>query len=95
MTDGRVRVWRRRGTAYAHRNIMEQVPFGGGSLMVWGCVSHDCKLPLMTVRDNLNGVKYQRDILEQVVVPHFDNHPLRTSPIFMDDNARPHRARAV
>jgi hypothetical protein len=22
-------------------------------------------------------------------VPHFDNHPLNTRPVFMDDNARP------
>jgi hypothetical protein len=27
------------------------------------------------------------------VVPHFDNHPLADRSIFMDDNARPHRAR--
>jgi transposase len=95
MTDGRARVWRRRGTAYTQRNIMEQVPFGGGSLMVWGCFSYNCKLPLVTVRGNLNGVKYQRDILHPVVVPHFDNHPLRTRPVFMDDNARPHRSALV
>ena len=31
----------------------------------------------------------------QAVIPHFDNHPLATRPIFMDDNARPHRGRAV
>lgn len=94
-TDGRTRVWRCRNTAYAQRNILEQVPFGGGSIMVWGCLSHDCKLDLVTVRGNLNAEQYQRDILNTIVVPHFDNHPLLTRPIFMDDNARPHRARAV
>jgi transposase len=26
---------------------------------------------------------------------HFDNHPLATRPVYMDDNARPHRSRAV
>jgi hypothetical protein len=30
-----------------------------------------------------------------VVVPHFDNHPLATRSVYMDDNARPHRSRAV
>ena len=29
------------------------------------------------------------------VVPHFDNHALADGPMFMDDNARPHRARIV
>jgi hypothetical protein len=33
--------------------------------------------------------------LQPVVVPHFDNHPLATRPVYMDDNARPHRSRAV
>ena len=29
------------------------------------------------------------------VVPHFDNHALADRPMFMDDNARPHRAQIV
>ena len=41
-----MRVWRQRNTAYSQRHIQETVPFGGGSIMVWGCVSHDCKLDL-------------------------------------------------
>jgi hypothetical protein len=38
---------------------------------------------------------YIRDVLQPVVVPHFDNHPLATRPVYMDDNARPHSSRAV
>jgi transposase len=41
-------------TAYDEGNIVETVPFGGGSVMVWGCVSYDCKLDLITVKGNLN-----------------------------------------
>ena len=63
--------------------------------MVWGCISMTCKLDLLTLRGNLNGPRYQQEVLNTAVVPHFDNHPLATRPIFMDDNARPHRARAV
>ena len=43
----------------------------------------------------LTGQKYLDQILRPLVVPHFDNHPLANRPIFMDDNARPHRARVV
>ena len=53
--------------------------------MVWGCVSYDCKLDLITVRGNLNGQIYRQNILEASVVPHFDNHPLNTTPVFMPD----------
>ena len=61
--------------------------------MVWGCIAHDCKLDLVPIQGNLTGDQYIRDIL-QPVVPHFDNHPLATRPVYMDDSARPHRSRA-
>ena len=63
--------------------------------MVWGCVSYDCKLDLITIPGALNAQKYREDVLEPSVVPHFDNYTLASRPIFMDDNATPHRARAV
>ena len=91
----RMRVWRHKNTAYTPRNIQPTVPYGGGSVMVWGCISHDCKLDLITIQGNLTGDQYIRDVLQPVVVPHFDNHPLATRPVYMDDNARPHRSRAV
>ena len=68
--------------------MQETIPFGGGSVMVWGCISHDCKLDLVTVHGNLNRPRYQRVILEIVVAPHIDNHALATRPVFMDDSAR-------
>ena len=63
--------------------------------MVWGCVSCISKLDLITVRGKLNGQIYWKNIIEASVVPHFDNHPLNTRAVFMDDNARPHRARVM
>ena len=63
--------------------------------MIWDCISHDCKLEMVTIQGNLRGDRYIEQVLEPVVVPHFDNHPLATRPVFMDDNARPHRSRAV
>ena len=90
-----MRVWRQRNTAYSQMHIQETVPFDGGSIMVWGCVSHNCKLDLVTVQGTRTGQKYQTDILETAVIPHFDDHPLLIRPVFMDDNARPHRSHAV
>jgi hypothetical protein len=62
---------------------------------VMGCISHHCKWDLITIRGNLSGDQYIRDVLQPVVVPHFDNHPLAARPVFMDDNDRLHRSRAV
>ena len=92
VTDGRMRVWRHKGTAYTPKNIKATVPYG--SVMVWGCLSHDDKMDLVTIQDRLTGERYIHDVLEPVVVPHFENHPLATRPVYMDDNARPYRSRA-
>ena len=32
--------------------------------MVWGCISHDCKLDLVTIQGNLTGDQYIRDVLQ-------------------------------
>ena len=90
-----MRVWRQRNTAYSQRHIQETVPFNGGSIMVWGYVSHDYKPDLVTGQGTLTEQKYQTDIRENAVIPHFDVHPLLTRPVFVIDNARPHRSRAV
>jgi hypothetical protein len=37
----------------------------------------------------------KQSIFEASVVPHFDNQPLNTRPVFMDDNAISHRACVV
>jgi hypothetical protein len=42
--------------------------------------------------ESLDDIYY---VLQPVVVPHFNNHPLASRPVYMDDNARPHRSRAV
>ena len=39
--------------------------------------------------------KYRDNVLAPRVVPHFDNHALADRPMFMDENARPHKARIV
>ena len=62
---------------------------------MFGCISHDCKLDLVTIQGNLTGDQYIRNVLQPVVVPHFDTHPLATRHAYMDDNVRPHRSRAV
>jgi hypothetical protein len=57
-------------TAYIPRNIQSTVPYDVGSVMVWGCISHDYKLDFVTIQGNLPGDQYIRDVLQPVVVPH-------------------------
>ena len=88
-----MREWRH-GTAYTPKHIKAAVPYGGSSVMVWGFPSHDDKMDLVTIQGRLRGERYIHDVLEPVVVPNIENHPLATRPVYMDDNARPHRSKA-
>ena len=89
-TDG-VRVWRLRGQDPFQGNVVGE---RDGSIMVWGCFSHDHKPDLKVVRQTLTGQRYIDVILEPIVYPHFRAHQA-ARPTFQDDNARPHSARIV
>ena len=67
--------------------------------MPWSAISTDLN-PLEHIWDMLGrGIKLLeppvQTVLQPVVVPHFGNHPFGTRPVYMDDNDRPHRSRAV
>jgi hypothetical protein len=57
------------------RNIQPTVPYSGGSVMVWVCISHDCKLDLVTIQGTLTGDQYIRDVLQPVAVCHAFRQP--------------------
>ena len=54
-------------------------------------VLYGCKLDLVTVQGTLTKEKFRTDILN----PHFDNYPIKIRPVYMVDNAQPHRARDI
>ena len=87
--DGRRRVCRRRGERFADTCVLERDRFEGGSVMVWGGISHGLKSPLIVIAGNLTGVRYRDEILRPVEVPFVQQHHL----IFQQDNARTHVAR--
>ena len=59
-----------------------------------GMMSYEGKTPLTIVQGNLSGARYQDEILDVIVRPHFQQFQAER-PIFMDDNTCPHRARLV
>ena len=68
-SDGRRRVYRRRGERYTDACVVERDRFGGGSVCVWGGISYGFKSPLIVIDGNLNGVRYRDEILRPVAVP--------------------------
>ena len=87
--DGRRRLYRRRGERFADACVFERDRYGGGSIMVWGGISHGVKSPLIVVPGNLTAVRYRDEILRPVAVPLVQQHQMT----FQHDNARPHVAR--
>ena len=64
----------------------------GGSVMIWGGISTRHRTVLYNVDGNLNGVRYQAEILQPLVLPAL--HQLGPHAVFQD-NARAHCSRAV
>ena len=92
--DGRRRVWRLPGERLQPANLVEHDRYGNGSVMVWAGISEQSKTPLHFIDNGtLTGVRYRDEILDAYVRPLAANGG--NNFIFMDDNARAHRARIV
>ena len=87
--DGRRHLYRRRGERFAKACVFERDRYGGGSVMVWGGISHGVKSPLIVVPGNLTAVRYRDEILCPVAVPLVQQHQMT----FQHDNSGPHVAR--
>lgn len=88
--DGRIRVWRRKGERLDPANVIQRDRYGGGSVMVWGGISHSGKTELITIRGNLNAVRYCNEVIVPAVVPYIANNH---ADVLQQDNARCHTAR--
>ena len=89
-SDSRQRVYRRLGERYFDACVREVDKFGGGgSVMVWGGISHGVKTPLVVIQGNLTAVCYR----DQVLMPHVLSLVNAHNLTFQHDNARPYVAR--
>jgi transposase len=91
--DGRTRVWRRRGERFNEDCMVQHVPFGGGSVTVWGGISRNNRTELVLFDHTVTGENYLREVLVPVILPYAEN--VGEQFVYIDDNARPHRARQV
>ena len=91
-SDGRVRVYRRKGERYRNACILEKNRFGGGSVMIWAGVSLHTKTQAVFVNQTLNAQRYQDTILRPHLIPHIRANRGMT---FMQDNAPCHSARST
>lgn len=89
----RLRVWRRPNTRFEPQFIQPVTAHRGGGVMVWGGITLNNRTELHIIQGTLNGIRYRDDIIRGFVSDFRDN--IGPQFVFLDDNARPHRARCV
>jgi DDE superfamily endonuclease len=88
--DGRVRVWRKVGERYHRECLAPTLKHGGGSVMVWGCISWWGVGPLVVVEGTLNKKGYV-SLLGSHLVPYLKQVKEKCPDVmFQDDNATCH-----
>jgi len=69
-SDGVKRVWQQPDEEYKDKCVLPTVKLGGGSVMVWGCMSAACTGELLFIEGTMNANMY-RDILKQRMISSF------------------------
>ncbi|GFV59615.1 transposable element Tc3 transposase [Trichonephila clavipes] len=86
-------IWRAPGARYHQENTIERHRYGGAGWIVWGGIILGFRTDLHVQSVTTTGHIYQNVILEQHV--RLFRGTMGTEFLFMDDNARPHRANIV
>ncbi|GFV95418.1 transposable element Tcb1 transposase [Trichonephila clavipes] len=89
----RTLIWRVPGTRYHQENTIERHRYGGAGWLVWGGVILRSRTDLHVQSVTMTGHIYRDVILEQHV--RLFRGAMGAEFLFMDDNARPHRANIV
>ncbi|GFY23610.1 transposable element Tcb1 transposase [Trichonephila clavipes] len=86
-------IWKAPGTRYHQENTIERRRYGGTGWFVWGGIILRSRTDLHVKSINVTGHIYRDVILEQNV--RLFRCAMGAEFLFMDDNARPHRANIV
>ncbi|GBO03244.1 Transposable element Tc3 transposase [Araneus ventricosus] len=86
-------IWRAPGTRYHQESTIERHRYGGAGWLVWGGIILGSRTDLHVQSVAMTGHIYRDIILEQHV--RLFRGAMGAEFLFMDDNARPHRANIV
>lgn len=93
-SDGMVRVWRKPNTELQNKYLRATVKHGGGSVMVWGCVSAAGVGNLHFIEGIMDQNVYL-NILKQNLMPSTEKLGIRESFKFYQDNDPKHKAHKI
>lgn len=90
-SDGRSRVWRQANKELDKKNLIGTVKHGGGSVMVWGCMSASGVGKLKIIDGIMDHTMYI-NILKENLAPSVEKMGLQDGYIFTQDNDPKHTA---
>ncbi|KAI4888254.1 hypothetical protein NFI96_002330 [Prochilodus magdalenae] len=86
--------WGEKNTALREKHLLPTVKFGGGSIMLWGCVASTGTGNLVKVEGRMDSSQYQQ-ILETNVQESVTKLKLRRGWIFQQDNDPKHCSKST
>ncbi|GFU73195.1 transposable element Tcb2 transposase [Trichonephila clavipes] len=92
--DGQYEVWRQVGKELDPKNTIKTVKYGGGSVLVWGCMSAGGVGELVFIDDIMDKMVYS-EILKNNLEKSVVNVGLGSNFIFQQDNDPKHTAKSV
>ena len=92
-SDGRQYCRRRPGEEFLDRNVKKVVKHGGGSLMVWGCITPQGPGRLHRIEGRMNAVQYCEILTESFLGTLADQRLSPDNVIFQQDNDPKHTLR--
>nr|CAH7750529.1 unnamed protein product [Callosobruchus chinensis] len=87
------RLWRERGGQNRLATAIGVAPYRGATQTFWGGIRFNGRTQLIHIPGTMTGAYYLENIMNAIVQPL--RNEIGDQFIFMDDNARPHRTRAV
>ena len=92
-SDGQEYVWKKKGEGLISRGVKGTVKFGGGSLMVWGCIGWNGVGVLSEVEGRMDAEQYVA-ILEEGLLQSMEESGIpQDDIIFQQDNDPKHTSR--
>ncbi len=91
-SDGVKHVWQKPGEEYKDKCVLPTVKHGGGSVMVWGCMSAAGTAELQFIEGTMNANMYC-DILKQSMIPSLQR--LGHRAVFQHDNDPKHTSKTT
>jgi transposase len=93
--DERAWYWKRDGESEQCRHVKETVKHGGGSIMIWGCMTAEGPGNMCKINGNMDQDLY-RSILEEELEGTIDWYNMDVNQvIFQQDNDSKHKAKSV